>query len=272
VWTNIIAHSYTGNIAHLKQLCHLNKSIFTYTWTTPVFKCQVVFAITTTTTLTTTTKTHGLGSHKAFMNAIYNLSHYNHPKDSVACVKYLLESGILRYNENQVPNVLYRFQDWFDDDSSEEEDEEEEEEEEEEESRGGKKEILSLLSLYGFKRPLDGVVLKDADECRNQVHTILKTSFPESYRLGWLYEPGWVRVVWRLCERLEELGTEHPFFCDYKAKWGKMRVDLCSSCFDGELAEDESGTVCWKCGEDGQVRNELGWVQTLCGECLTGLK
>jgi hypothetical protein len=34
-------------------------------------------------------------------------------------------------------------------------------------------------------------------------------------------------------------------------------------------AERKSETVCEYCGKDGEVRNNGGWVTTLCNECQT---
>ncbi|KAI9331729.1 hypothetical protein BDR26DRAFT_869951 [Obelidium mucronatum] len=241
-----------GSIPRLKQLRLINKAIFTYTWT-PAFKCQIAFGI------NTAQKSHALPSHKAFMKALKLLA----KTDRLGvgeCIKFLLQTGILQYKPDQVPNVLYRFEDWFKDD------------------------IVSLLKLYGFKRPLDGILLSNTPECKREIHKILQTAFPNSYKMSGLHEPGWVRVVWRICEELDETGPSthkheglrphkyYPSVNECVQEGGKMTVVLNQS-FRGvpnfeQLSQQQSARTCWKCGEDGLVRDHLDWIQTLCDGCL----
>ena len=80
---------------------------------------------------------------------------------------------------------------------------------------------------------------------------------------------GWFELIYDLSKKLSKVSPE----CEasqVKEKFARLRfyVDNCNE--EGhkliDEAERKSGTICEECGKPGKVREDLGWVRTLCDE------
>lgn len=82
---------------------------------------------------------------------------------------------------------------------------------------------------------------------------------------------GWFDLLNRLSQKLEALGV---VAMQVKEKFGGLRfyidgapTDKADEIYDAiDEAEEESLTICEKCGDPGEARGG-GWVRTLCDSC-----
>ena len=78
---------------------------------------------------------------------------------------------------------------------------------------------------------------------------------------------GWYGIVKELIEDLIKLGWNKQV-CQVKEKFGGLRFYINDG--DNEIhdriidAEKKSYEVCEKCGNHGELRNDIGWYLTLC--------
>ena len=83
---------------------------------------------------------------------------------------------------------------------------------------------------------------------------------------------GWFGLLYDLCIEIEKSGVPKDFIVSQiKEKFGGLRfyVSSCSNeVFDLiDKAEQDSYTICERCGKDGKLRDNMGWMMTLCDEC-----
>jgi hypothetical protein len=99
---------------------------------------------------------------------------------------------------------------------------------------------------------------------------------------------GWYPLVEELCEKINELlNTKYPdlkfdanksiwedrglYVTQIKTKWGSLRFYVSSAndeIFDLiDLYEEKSGTICERCGLDGETIDVGGWYTTVCERC-----
>lgn len=87
---------------------------------------------------------------------------------------------------------------------------------------------------------------------------------------------GWFNLLDELCAKITELAKDlpdksYPRADQVKSKFATLRVyisggnDAIYKAIDE--AEKKSETICEICGKDGDVRENRGWVTTLCDEC-----
>ena len=78
---------------------------------------------------------------------------------------------------------------------------------------------------------------------------------------------GWFGLIKSLIDDLIELGWDKQT-CQVKEKFGGLRfyINAGSDEIHNRImqTEKESYTVCEKCGEDGEIRTDIGWYSTLC--------
>jgi len=80
---------------------------------------------------------------------------------------------------------------------------------------------------------------------------------------------GWFLLIKELIEDLLKLGWDGNL-CQVKEKFGGLRFYIGSG--SDEIhdkiinAEKESYNICEKCGNEGKLRNDIGWYLTLCEE------
>jgi predicted nucleic acid-binding Zn ribbon protein len=102
----------------------------------------------------------------------------------------------------------------------------------------------------------------------------LLKDFPSLYKrenlmFGIETDNGWFDLIYKLSQDLMKVCPE----CEAsqaKEKFGSLRyyVDNCNE--EGhkliDEAEEKSATICELCGKSGKLREDLGWVKTLCLE------
>ena len=80
-------------------------------------------------------------------------------------------------------------------------------------------------------------------------------------------DSGWNLLIKNLIEDLIQLGWNKQT-CQVKEKFGGLRFYINSG--SNEIhdriakAENDSYNICEKCGEEGKLRNDIGWYLTLC--------
>ena len=80
-------------------------------------------------------------------------------------------------------------------------------------------------------------------------------------------DSGWNELIKNLIEDLIALGWDKQT-CQVKEKFGGLRFYINSG--SNEIhdriakAENDSYNICEKCGEEGKLRNDIGWYLTLC--------
>ena len=91
---------------------------------------------------------------------------------------------------------------------------------------------------------------------------------------------GWCELIYNLCEEIEEyfLSQEENvipewfYITQIKEKFGSLRFYVSSAPMEIydliNKAEEESFTICEVCGRQGQYRDDLSWILTLCDSCL----
>ena len=95
-----------------------------------------------------------------------------------------------------------------------------------------------------------------------------KSIYPISF--GWECNSGWHPMIIELIEKLAELDTEKDLkIFQIKEKFAGLRVYLEGGATEEmynliDDTEKKSYTVCEICGEAGIVRNDIGWIKTLC--------
>lgn len=85
------------------------------------------------------------------------------------------------------------------------------------------------------------------------------------------FNDGWYPILEELCKEISKIDNT-VYFTQLKEKFGTMRVytsGASSETFNSihdiiEKYENLSGTICEDCGKPGKVRNDLGWIRTLC--------
>lgn len=85
---------------------------------------------------------------------------------------------------------------------------------------------------------------------------------------------GWIPIIKDLCEDLDEMEAEFKFV-QIKEKFGGLRAYTEGVSGDDaqealELiheAEENSYNVCEKCGDEGEISRNGGWIRTRCDEC-----
>jgi len=84
---------------------------------------------------------------------------------------------------------------------------------------------------------------------------------------------GWFNIIWNLCEKIEEELKNHSRLDDFvvlqvKEKFGMLRFytnfEIGKMRKYIEEAEKESANTCEICGKKGKLRDDLGWIVTLC--------
>jgi hypothetical protein len=77
---------------------------------------------------------------------------------------------------------------------------------------------------------------------------------------------GWSKIL----DRLYDAKPRSVYVTQVKEKWGGLRFYVGSAneeFFDLiDAAEEESYMICEECGEPGKLREDLGWILTLCDE------
>lgn len=91
--------------------------------------------------------------------------------------------------------------------------------------------------------------------------------YPISF--GWECCEGWNPLIWELIEKVAELDTEKLLkILQIKEKFGGLRFYILQGTDEiYELIDEyekKSYKVCEVCGEEGKIRNDLGWIKTLC--------
>lgn len=80
-------------------------------------------------------------------------------------------------------------------------------------------------------------------------------------------DSGWNVLIKNLINDLIELGWDKQT-CQVKEKFGGLRFYINSGSDDVHKrilkAEQDSYHICEKCGEEGKLRNDIGWYLTLC--------
>lgn len=78
---------------------------------------------------------------------------------------------------------------------------------------------------------------------------------------------GWFPIIKELIEDLITLGWDKQT-CQVKEKFGGLRFYINSGLNEMHerisKAENDSYHICEKCGEPGELRNDIGWYRTLC--------
>ena len=81
--------------------------------------------------------------------------------------------------------------------------------------------------------------------------------------------PGWLPIVYRLIVSLAQL-PDPPDIEEIKNKNGELRVDLKGYQPEGEAligeADEEAARTCEMCGQPGELREQLPWMQVLCDQ------
>ena len=85
------------------------------------------------------------------------------------------------------------------------------------------------------------------------------------------FEKGWANLLRELCVKITEIDKE-VYFVQLKEKFGQLRAytsGVSSENYDKihdliREAENKSSTICEDCGKPGELRNDLGWIRTLC--------
>jgi hypothetical protein len=96
---------------------------------------------------------------------------------------------------------------------------------------------------------------------------------------GFLCDDGWYDIIFRLSATLTTLIAANPDLdpataraFQVKEKFGTLRFYM--RCTNAEMqqairqAEEESGSTCEMCGGKGEMKNDEGWLVTLCEGCL----
>lgn len=103
----------------------------------------------------------------------------------------------------------------------------------------------------------------------------LLTGFPKLYSKLHFFEcgDGWFQLIWDLSEKLSKFGM---IARQVKEKFGGLRFyfDFDAPGYEGydearklvEEAENLSYSVCEATGKPGKLRNDIGWLKTLCEE------
>lgn len=88
---------------------------------------------------------------------------------------------------------------------------------------------------------------------------------------------GWFQLIWDLSEKLEKIiaglpESEHrPKAVQVKEKFGFLHYYLTAGTEEMRKlvreAEELSMKTCEDCGKKGRVRNDIGWILTLCTKC-----
>lgn len=124
--------------------------------------------------------------------------------------------------------------------------------------------------FYGWKDLETGKIYKKRDEAYAKPKT--------PYELfGKECGSGWDELINPLMEYIEKYNNEHPTckieITQIKEKFGGLRfyVENEPEEFREMIreAEDESFKVCEVCGARKNVGHTLGWIQTICADCLT---
>jgi len=80
---------------------------------------------------------------------------------------------------------------------------------------------------------------------------------------------GWFDLIWKLCEDIERAVPPEGFnVAQVKEKYGGLRfyAGPCSEEVFNLIseAEDKSYSICEICGAPGKLRDDRGWILTLC--------
>lgn len=112
----------------------------------------------------------------------------------------------------------------------------------------------------------------------------LEKKFYDRFRFFNLYEmeygfrcrDGWFNLIWNLCIDLEQMGfgeNKDDCIVQIKEKLGGLRFYVDGATKEQQIrirkAEEESYEICEVCGVTGKLRNDLGWIQTLCDKCYS---
>lgn len=111
------------------------------------------------------------------------------------------------------------------------------------------------------------------------------SDFPRVFPKGFRFEcgDGWFQPLYDLAKRIDPVLDKLPqnaqdWFCasQIKEKFGTLRISFnCSpghTEFDKNIqalaryTEYECMSICEKCGKEGKLRKDIGWVRTLCDE------
>lgn len=93
--------------------------------------------------------------------------------------------------------------------------------------------------------------------------------YPISF--GWECSEGWIPLITDLIEKLAELDTEKQLRVhQIKEKFGGLRFYINSGTEEMynliNEAEEKSYHTCEVCGKEGKLREDLGWIKTLCDD------
>lgn len=85
--------------------------------------------------------------------------------------------------------------------------------------------------------------------------------------------PGWWPLLDEMVEKLRALDPEVELM--FKEKHGTCQINYCTESSEHfnairkltDEAENASKTICEICGQPGYLRNDHGWMQTLCDSC-----
>lgn len=122
---------------------------------------------------------------------------------------------------------------------------------------------------------------------KHELEQKLKQDFPQLYR--YLYESpqitcmafgiqisdGWFQLLYDLStqinneiNKLSELDRNKYYFVQIKEKFASLRIYMSGTTKNIDnlitAAEEKSQTICEFCGESGKLRDDLGWILTLC--------
>lgn len=134
-----------------------------------------------------------------------------------------------------------------------------------------------IVEFTPFKiEDVPGVPTKEPKE---KLEIRLERAFPilcENVRSGvWIGE-GWEKPVWELCEKIENLNktlpeSEQIKLLQVKEKFGELRFYTNTETGDVSNWIEEAGSecdrICENCGNPGEIRDDIGWMKTLCHRC-----
>lgn len=95
--------------------------------------------------------------------------------------------------------------------------------------------------------------------------------YPEMFEQCFDFSPqkGWEKLINELTEKIHEIDPEVKVL-QVKEKFGGLRYYISSGTdevFDLiEEAEEKSYSICQETGKPGKLRDDIGWIRTLCDE------
>lgn len=93
---------------------------------------------------------------------------------------------------------------------------------------------------------------------------------PSSFAFGFECGNGWYDLIYKLCKDVSEVSPETKIV-QVKEKFGELRFYVNSANNKAyeliDEAERKSREICEVCGSKSKVRNNNGWLSTICDKC-----